>query len=79
MKDYGRKTIAALVFALALTTPALADDGIMYPDRTPPGAAGSIETESIIWGDAASVIWGDAAEGVKQVGLGVLQELLSRR
>ena len=76
MKENCRKALAALVLTLALTSSAFADDGIMHTDRTatpppPPAVDGVMHTE------ADGVMHTDAAEALTEVGVNLLQGLLS--
>ena len=83
MKRHGQQVLATLVLLLALTAVAVADDGVIQtgvPASPPPPAV-----DGIIYGGSAQptvatagVIWSGIAEPLTQVGLNLLQGLLTR-
>ena len=81
MKNNYRKALAVLVLVLAFSSSAFADDGIMWPDKTPPPPAASSVTQT---GDAASttaamdgIMLGGIADTMTDVGLGLLRDALT--
>ena len=83
LKRHCRQLLMTLVLVLALTAVAYADDGVIHtgaPASPPPPAV-----DGIIYGGSAQptvatagVIWGGIAEPLTQVGLRLLQGLLTR-
>ena len=76
MKENCRRGIAALVLALALSSSAFAEDGEMHtgitsPPPPPPTANGAMHTE------ADGIMHTEVAEALTEVGLNLLQGLLT--
>jgi hypothetical protein len=71
MKSY-RTAIAALVLAFVFSTPAFADEGILWTDKTPPPPPP--QAEGILWTDGASPMPED--DSLTEITLTLLQTLL---
>lgn len=71
MKNYWRKAFCALVLWLMVTTPVFAGDGFMHTDKTTPQPP---TTNSAIGG----LIHISAADALREIGLSLLQGLLTR-
>jgi hypothetical protein len=73
MKNY-RNAVAAFLLAFVLATSALANDGIMHTDRTPPPPP-PVQADGVIWTDiAAPVPDGDV---MTEIALSLLQNLVT--
>ena len=75
MKENCRKALAALVLVLAFSSAAFADDGVIWPDRTPPPpattAAGTASTDGVMQTGFTST------DSVTEAALTVIQIALS--
>ena len=73
MKNY-RNALAALMLAFVLATSALAGDGIIHTDKTPPPPPPAQADGIIHTGIAAPVPEGDA---LTEIALSILQNLVT--
>ena len=74
MKSY-RNALAALVLTFVLATSALAHDGIMHTDRTPPPPPPPAQAEDVIYTDVAAPA--PESDALTEIALTLLQSLLS--
>ena len=74
MKKHCSRILAALALTLALMSPAVAADGIMWSEIAtppPPGTAGIMHTDEA----ADGIIWTGLAQPMAQLGLSLLAGL----